>query len=163
MIYPIDNLDNSKSKEKVDIKCPDIGGFPTNERMSVKKMLSAYILGLSSRCYRAGLGLKIRKLVSTSFQKDETDMDSFIIEALDHVEDAIEILNRFVRDLDENSAVKIHEIEDKMDLLFYSFIRISAQNMVENLSRGVDARDIAKAYTQRNPGKNPRGSHRFHR
>jgi hypothetical protein len=90
-------------------------------------------------------------------------MDSFIIEALDHVEVAIEILNRFVRDLDENSAVKIHEIKDKMDLLFYSFIRISAQNMVENLSRGVDARDIAKAYTQRNPGKNPRGSHRFHR
>jgi hypothetical protein len=65
--------------------------------MSVKKMLSAYILGLSSRCYRAELGLKTRELVSTSFQKDETDMDSFIIEALDHVEDAIEILNRFKR------------------------------------------------------------------
>ncbi|MEM1610128.1 MAG: AbrB/MazE/SpoVT family DNA-binding domain-containing protein [Sulfolobales archaeon] len=134
---------NAEDREEVDVKCPDIEGASIDEKITVKEMLSAYILGLSSKCIGAGLGLKIQGLISSPSKKDEVDIDSFIEKALDHAEDAVETLNRFVRDFDEKYAEKIHEIEDKMDLLFYSFIRISAQNVIESLSRGIGARDIA--------------------
>ena len=120
--------------------CVNVDGISRNERIFAKELLSTYILGIE--CIKPELYRRFRELMNSFSRRREIDTESFVERALDHVEDAVASLDRFVRDFDESFAKRIHEIEDKMDLLYYLFMRISALRLVENLDKSIEIRDV---------------------
>mgnify|MGYP001772833251 CR=1 FL=1 len=134
-----DSSINEKREETENI-CINVNEIPRNEKITTKELLSTYILGIG--CVKPELYKRLRELVASFSRGEEIDTESFVAKALDHVEDAVASLGRFVRDFDEGCAKRIHEIEDEMDLLYYLFMRISALRLIEDLDKSIEIKDV---------------------
>jgi len=122
--------------------CKNINGLQTNfsskpigdfDRLLFKEDLVSSILNSSNECDG-----EVSNNVAITSYIDNTHR-SYV---LDLVEEAFEKLYRYLLYLDNKDAEEIHEIEYRMDLIYYSSIREVADELIRDLFNELDSGEI---------------------
>lgn len=108
-----------------------IGQGPTDKRLYLKEILSLCVAGPSSLCIRS-LGGSARLYV---LDREPVDV------ALDIAGDALQALRGFLHSMDDLDASRVHDLEDRMDLVYYSSYRSTARRLLASLRKGIGARE----------------------
>jgi len=120
-----------------ETECEEPDHISGGDRLVVKTLLSAYALGLATRCSKKELHSIVKGMSPLGI-----GLDRSAASAVDLVERAVEYLGGLVRDSVDGYAEAIHEIEHRMDLLFYTSIRATASEIIAKLSKGIESGDV---------------------
>ncbi|MEM2203571.1 MAG: AbrB/MazE/SpoVT family DNA-binding domain-containing protein [Sulfolobales archaeon] len=114
----------------------------TDERLAAKERLMALALGAPETIPGGGLHSDpdLIRILAPLYRGEVLEHEDLVFLVLRYLENACLYLARYIASLDSNTARKIHEIEGKMDLLYYLSYRAGAVELLRNIERelGID-------------------------
>lgn len=130
-IYPQTKTASQELGERKASQPINIGQGLADKRLYLKEILSLCVTGPSSSC--------IKSLGSSAhlYFLDREPVDV----ALDIAGGALQALRDFLHSMNDLDASRVHDLEDKMDLVYYSSYRSTARRLLASLKRGISARE----------------------
>lgn len=143
-LYPINgrvvNESLTDASREVDVFGKELREDILSDRFYMKELLSRYVF--SENPYSvSSIGSSNLSILQIASREGYDDLMRTALSLIDH---EIDYLSNFMKQLSERDKDMIHEIERRMDLIYYSFIKASLEELSRKIRRGIDMSVLVK-------------------
>lgn len=137
-LYPVPKRFMKRSKRDRVNKCINVSIESLNDRIVLKEILSNLVFNGSSLC------IDDINMVRDMMASLVGDYEKLVNHSLDFIEKGFDSLEKFLINMENIYAEKIHEIEFEMDMIYYLSFRRYIREFIKELYKELDTDHIAR-------------------